>query len=51
MRHHLDFQTLASRRGELSCKRLMLTHLGPEMLRRQGELEAEFVEDGQIIVV
>jgi ribonuclease BN (tRNA processing enzyme) len=51
MRHHLDFQTLASRRGELFCRRLILTHLGPDMVRRQGDLEAEFAEDGENIFV
>ena len=50
-RNHLDYQTLTSHRGKLSCRRLILTHLGPEMLRRKKDLDAEFAEDGQNIIV
>jgi ribonuclease BN (tRNA processing enzyme) len=51
--HHLDYQTLVANRGRLGCRRLLLTHLGAEMLRRSGagELELECAEDGQRIVL
>ena len=44
--NHVDYQTLVARRRELSCDRLILTHLGQEMLERQAELEFECAEDG-----
>ena len=46
--HHLDYQTLVGNRGRLTCKRMLLTHLGAEMVRRasEGQLELECAEDG-----
>lgn len=46
--NHLDYVTLAARRRELRCRRLILTHLGPEVLARAeaGELEIETAHDG-----
>jgi ribonuclease BN (tRNA processing enzyme) len=46
--HHLDYQTLLGKRGALTCKRILLTHLGTPMLERAaaGELELECAEDG-----
>lgn len=46
---HLDYQTLRKRRPDLDCKRLVLTHLGPEMLARQAEVEFEILNDGDLI--
>jgi hypothetical protein len=33
----------------LECKKLVLTHLGEEMLRRREELEVACAEDGMVI--
>ena len=44
-----DYQTLASHRAELRCKRMILTHLSEAVLARAGELAhqgAELVADG-----
>ena len=49
--HHLDYQTLQSKRGQLTCKRILLAHLGAQMLARAGELELECAEDGMKVVV
>ena len=49
--HHLDYQTLMSKREALTCKRLLLTHLGAQMLARAGELEFECAEDGMTITL
>lgn len=46
---HLDYQTLQQHRHELNCKRLVLTHLGPEMLEKQTELSLEILNDGDMI--
>lgn len=35
---HMSWKTISSRLGVLSASRIMLTHMGPEMLRRRGEV-------------
>jgi ribonuclease BN (tRNA processing enzyme) len=51
MKFHIDYRTLMSHRGELSCKRLMVTHMNTEMIERAGTLEAECAEDGLVVEV
>jgi ribonuclease BN (tRNA processing enzyme) len=46
VRFHLDYATLAHRRSELGCKRLIVTHMGPDMLARAAELPVEAAYDG-----
>lgn len=46
---HLDFLTLQKNRERLDCKRLVLTHLGPEMLERINSLKMEVLQDGQTL--
>jgi ribonuclease BN (tRNA processing enzyme) len=36
---HLDYGSLASRHGEFDAKRIVLTHLGPTMLSRLGDID------------
>ena len=43
---HLDFATLRSHLGELTCKRIVLTHMDSDMLSREDEVEVECAEDG-----
>jgi ribonuclease BN (tRNA processing enzyme) len=50
-RYHLDYRTLAAHRARLGCRRLVLTHMGPEMLARRAEADAECAEDGWAITV
>ncbi len=44
---HLDYRTLEAKRQELDCRRLVLTHMGPDMLAHLGgaAFEAEDVMD------
>jgi ribonuclease BN (tRNA processing enzyme) len=45
----LDYRTLAAQRDRLTCKRLVLTHLGQDMLDHASDLAAagaEIAEDG-----
>jgi ribonuclease BN (tRNA processing enzyme) len=49
--NHLNYRTLAEHREELECRRLVLTHMGEEMLRRVGELDLEGAEDGKSYVL
>lgn len=48
---HLDFLTLEAHRRELECRRLLLTHLGDDMLTRAGALSAETVCDGFVLAI
>jgi ribonuclease BN (tRNA processing enzyme) len=51
VKHHLDYQTLLAHRARLGCRRLIVTHLGPEMIDQLPSLELETAEDGKTIVV
>jgi ribonuclease BN (tRNA processing enzyme) len=48
-RYHLDLQTLAQHRGDLGCKRLLLTHLGEAALAVRADFDAEVAEDGMVL--
>ncbi|HZD25668.1 MAG TPA: MBL fold metallo-hydrolase [Alphaproteobacteria bacterium] len=43
---HLDYATLREHLPELGARRLLLTHLGPEMFERLGDVEHPVAEDG-----
>jgi hypothetical protein len=45
----LDLTTVAKHRERLDCRRLILTHLGPEVLRRQAEVQFEVAAEGLVI--
>lgn len=51
LENHLDYGTLRERRGELGCRRLILTHLGADVLERAaaGEVELELAHDGMTV--
>jgi ribonuclease BN (tRNA processing enzyme) len=51
IKYHLDYQTLRAHRDRIECRRIILTHMGPEMLGRLGEVEFECAEDGKIIAL
>ena len=44
--YHLDYETLSARAGRFGCGRLLLTHLGPAMSERRGQLDLETADDG-----
>ena len=47
--NHISFLKLRENLPRLECKKLLLTHLGEEMLARQKELPVTMAEDGMII--
>ena len=49
--NHLDYRTLAEHREELGCRRLVVTHMGEEMLCRIEKLDVEGAEDGKSYVL
>jgi ribonuclease BN (tRNA processing enzyme) len=51
VRNHLDYATLMSQRGRLTCKRLVLTHMNVDMLARVAELGIETAQDGKLIEI
>jgi len=46
---HLTYATLQAHRAELTCRRLLLTHMGEDMLRHADALDDETVRDGLVV--
>ena len=51
VKFHLDLATLLRHRAELDCRRLIVTHMNEDMLRRRDALGVETAEDGKVVVV
>jgi ribonuclease BN (tRNA processing enzyme) len=51
IRYHLDHATLAENLGRIGARRVILTHLGPEMLARRADAVAECATDGMTVEV
>ena len=49
VKYHLSYATLQQQRQRLGCRRLVLTHLGPEVL--EHTLEAEVAQDGLFLTL
>ncbi|MGH2377159.1 MAG: MBL fold metallo-hydrolase [Candidatus Limnocylindria bacterium] len=46
---HVSYVTLMRHRAELRCERIVLTHLGADMILRLGEVEIEVATDGMLL--
>ena len=51
IRYHMDVTTLLSHLGEIGCRRMIVTHMGPDMLANRGAVEVEFAEDGLLVEI
>lgn len=51
VKYHLDLVTLLKHHPELDCRRLIVTHMSEDMLRRRAGLEVETAEDGKVVVL
>jgi ribonuclease BN (tRNA processing enzyme) len=51
VRYHLDLATLLQHRSRLDCRRLILTHMGEDVLARLDGLAVEAAEDGKQLFV
>ena len=51
IKFHLDFATLAAKLPQSGAKRVMLTHMGAEMLSRARETGYEIAEDGLTVTL
>ncbi len=49
VKYHMAYTTLRAHRPQLRCRRVVLTHLGPDALARRRELEDEVAEDGLLL--
>jgi ribonuclease BN (tRNA processing enzyme) len=47
----LNYRTLQARRNRLTCKRLVLTHVGAQMQHRLAEVKEEVASDGLVITL
>ena len=48
---HVSYPEIAARAASLGCRRLLLSHLGAEPLRRRDEINLEVAEDGMVIAL
>ena len=48
---HLDYLTLANRRAELHARRIVLVHVGEELLRNRRKVRLPIARDGQTFLV
>lgn len=48
---HLDYPRIADNLGRFGAKRIVLTHLGEEVLQRQKDLEIETAHDGLVVTL
>src|SRR5262249_13466180 len=46
---HISYPEIAAQAATLGCRRLILSHLGAEPLRRRGEITLELAEDGMVM--
>ena len=49
--YHLDHETLRAQRRALDCGRILITHMGPDMLARQEEAKFESAYDGLVVTL
>jgi ribonuclease BN (tRNA processing enzyme) len=47
VKFHLDFATLWAQREAIAAKRLIVTHMSPDMLGRLADLPCDYAEDGK----
>jgi ribonuclease BN (tRNA processing enzyme) len=47
----LNYHTLQAHRGQLTCKRLVLTHIGSQMQNRLAEVTEEVAGDGLVVTL
>ncbi len=47
IKFHLNYNTLKARRKDLRCKRIIMTHMGGDMLSKLDRVDFEYAEDGK----
>jgi ribonuclease BN (tRNA processing enzyme) len=49
--HHLDYRALEAHRAALTCRRMLLTHMGETMLARASALGLDIASDGLALTI
>ena len=49
--YHLSYRTLLQHREELGAKRLVITHMNPDMLAKLDSVDCEYAEDGKVFEI
>jgi ribonuclease BN (tRNA processing enzyme) len=48
---HLNYPTIKQELDNLQCKRIVLNHLGPEMLNKLDVVDLEYSQDGLVLEI
>lgn len=51
IRFHLDYTSLKANLAGIGAKRVILTHMGPDMLKHAGVVELESARDGMVVAI
>ncbi len=51
IKYHMDYATLKENLGRIGARRVVLTHMGPEMLEHLADVPDEVAEDGKVIQI
>jgi len=51
VKYHLDYASLKGNLERIGAKRVILTHMGPEMLSHIGDVPEETAEDGMVVEI
>ena len=51
MKNHINYRTLMAHRAELRCKRIVLTHMGDDILSHSDQIELETAYDGMEVIL
>jgi ribonuclease BN (tRNA processing enzyme) len=51
LKNHLDWRTIERHLPDLAARRIVLTHMGPSMLARRGDVPVATAEDGLVLEV
>ncbi|MBI3677580.1 MAG: MBL fold metallo-hydrolase [Proteobacteria bacterium] len=51
IKFHMDYATLKQNLSRIGAKRVVLTHMGPEMLAKIGNVPEDIAEDGKILEI
>lgn len=51
MKGHLNYHTIQANRERFSCKQILLTHFGDEMLKNKDRLDLSYARDGMKLVI
>jgi ribonuclease BN (tRNA processing enzyme) len=51
LKGHIDYRTVAPKLGAIGAKRVILTHMNPDMLERRSMLSHEAASDGMVVIL